>query len=102
MGFPGGSAVKNLLTNAGDLGSIPGLGRSLRETNGNPSQYSCLGNHMDRGAWYVTVYGVTKSWTQLNDLSSLGLFWAVGLYRNRGFIYFTIIIFNSLFPSNFL
>ena len=51
MGFPGGSAVKNLPANAGDTGSIPGLGRSPGEGNGNPLQYSCLENPMDEGAW---------------------------------------------------
>ena len=60
VGFPGGSVVKNLLTNAGDMGSIPGLGRSPRGGNGNPLQYSCLENPMDRGAWRATVHGVTN------------------------------------------
>ena len=50
MGFPGGSVVKNLLASAGDTGSIPGLGRSPGEGNGNPLQYSCLENPMDRRA----------------------------------------------------
>ena len=50
LGFPGGSAVKNLSANAEDMGSIPGLGKSSGEGNGNPLQYSCLGNSMDRGA----------------------------------------------------
>ena len=62
-GFPGGSVVKNPPANAGDLGLIPELGRSPGEGNGNPLQYSCLGNPMDRGAWRATVHGVTKSWT---------------------------------------
>ena len=62
-GFPGGSAVENLLANAGDLGLIPGSGRSPREGTGNPLQYSCLGNPMDRGAWWGTVHRVTKSGT---------------------------------------
>ena len=53
--------------NAGDLGSIAGLGRSPGEGNGNPLQYSCLENPMDRGAWWATVHGVTKSQTQLSD-----------------------------------
>ena len=48
--------------NAGDSGSIPGLGRSPGGENGNPLQYSCLGNPMDRGAWWPTVRGVTESW----------------------------------------
>ena len=53
-GFPGGSVLKNLPANAEDMGSIPGLGRSPGEGNGNPFQYSCLGNPMDRGAWQAT------------------------------------------------
>ena len=60
LGFPAGSVVKNPPANAGDMGSIPGSERSLREINGNPLLYSCLGNPMDRGAWHVTVYEVTK------------------------------------------
>ena len=59
-GFPGGSVVKNLPANEGDSGSILGLGRSPVEGNGNPLQYSCLGNPMDREAWQVTVHGVAK------------------------------------------
>ena len=57
MGFPGGSVVKNLPTNTGDMGSIPGLGRSPREGNGNPLQYFCLGNPMDRGGWQASLWG---------------------------------------------
>ena len=57
-GFHGGSVVP---VNAGDAGLIPGLGRSPGEGNGNPLQYSCLGNPRDRGAWWATVHGVTKS-----------------------------------------
>ena len=53
--------VKNPLANAGDMGSIPWWGRSPGEGNGNPFQYSCQGNSMDRGAWQVTAHGVTKS-----------------------------------------
>ena len=62
--------VKNLPANAGDAvdaGLIPGLGRAPGEGNGNPLQYSCLGNPMDRGVWQATVYGVTKSQTQPSD-----------------------------------
>ena len=62
--------VKNLPANAGDLGSIPGLGRAPGEGNGNPLQYSCLENPMDRGAWWATVHGVTKSRTRLKQLST--------------------------------
>ena len=53
--------------NVGDPGSISGLGRSPGEGNGNPLQYSCLENSMDRGAWWATDHGVTKSWTRLSD-----------------------------------
>ena len=60
-GFPGGSEVKASACNAGDLGSIPGLGRSPGEGNGNPLQYSCLENPMDGGAWWVTIHGVAES-----------------------------------------
>ena len=60
MGFPGGSVVKNPSANAGDAGSIPGLGRSPGEGSGNPLQYSCLGNPMDRGPWRGTIRGVEK------------------------------------------
>ena len=67
MGFPSGSQVKNPPANAGDAGLIPGPGRSPRDGNGNPLQYSCLGNPMDRGAWRAAVYGVAKSQTQLSD-----------------------------------
>ena len=63
QGFPGGLAVKNPPANAGDVASISGQGRSPGEGNGNPLQYSCLGNPMDRGAWWVTVQGVAKSLT---------------------------------------
>ena len=96
MGFPGGSEVKASACNAGDPGSIPGLGRSLwlsskdsacspgdvgdavailgsgrspTRGNSNPLQYSCLGNPMDRGAWRATVYGVAKSRTRLSTHS---------------------------------
>ena len=62
MGFPGGSVVKNLPANAGDVGLIPGLVRSPGEGNGNPLQYFCLENSMDRGTWKPTVHEVTKSW----------------------------------------
>ena len=64
MGFSDGSDGKASTRNAGDLGSIPGSGRSPGEGNGNPLQYSCLENSMDRGAWWATDHGVTKSWTQ--------------------------------------
>ena len=60
LGFHGGLDSKESACNAGDLGSIPGLGRSPGEGNGNPLQYSCLENPMVRGAWWAIVYGVAK------------------------------------------
>ena len=67
MSFPGGSNGKESACNAGDLGLIPGLGRPQGEGNGYPLQYSCLENSKDRGVWWATVHGVTKSWTQLSE-----------------------------------
>ena len=61
------SSVKNPPASAGDAGSIPGPGRSPGEENGNPLQYSCLENPTDRGAWWATAHGVTKSQTRLDD-----------------------------------
>ena len=66
-GFPGGLVIKNPPTNAGDWGSIPDKGGSPGEGNGNPPQYSCLGNPMDRGAWRAILHEVIKSQTQLSD-----------------------------------
>ena len=65
LSFPGGSEDKASACNAGDPGSIPGLGRFSGEGNDNPLQYSCLENSMDRGAWWATVHGVAKSRTRL-------------------------------------
>ena len=72
MGFPGGSDGKEFDCNAGDWGSIPRLGRSPEEGNGNPLQYSCLGNSKEKGAWWAIVHGtfattVAKRQTQLSD-----------------------------------
>ena len=64
--FPGDSDNKDSACNAGDLGSIPGSGRSPGEGNGYPLQYSCLENSMERGAWWATVLGITKIQTQLS------------------------------------
>ena len=57
----------------GDAGLIPGLGRSPGEGNGNPLQYSCLGNPMDGGAWWAVVHGAAKSWTRLSDKQFVNL-----------------------------
>ena len=63
MGFPGGSDGKESACNVGDLGSFPVLGRSPGGGHGNLLQHSCLENPMNRGAWWATTHGVTKSWT---------------------------------------
>ena len=73
--FPGGSVVKNPPANAGDIGDaglIPGSERSPGSGNGNPLQYSCLENSMDRGAWQATVHGVKMSWTRLSIHTGTG------------------------------
>ena len=62
-GFPGGLVIKNMPANAGDAGLIPGSGRSPGGGNGNPLQYSCWDNPMDRETCQATIHGVTKSWT---------------------------------------
>ena len=67
LSFPSGSDGKESACNTGDPGSIPGLGRSPGEGNGNPLQYACLENPMDRRAWRATVHGVAKSQTQVSD-----------------------------------
>ena len=73
LGFPDGSEVKASVCSVGDLGLFSGLGRSPGEGNGNPLQYSCLENPMDRGAWWATVHGVAKSQTRLSNFTrSLG------------------------------
>ena len=83
MGFPGGSVVKNPPANtedARDVDSIPGLGRSPGEGNGNPLQNSCLGNPMDKEAWWATVHGVTKEsdmTERLNNNNSSNLYYWV-------------------------
>ena len=65
LDFPGGSDSKESACNVRDRGSIPGLGRSPGEGNGNSLQYSCLENPMHREAWWAAVYGVAQSWTRL-------------------------------------
>ena len=67
MGFPGRSVVKKLHAHAGDVGSIPRLGRSPGGRHGNSLQYSCPENLMDRGAWWASVHGVAKSRIQLSN-----------------------------------
>ena len=67
LGFPGGSVGKESACSVGELCLIPGLGRCPGEGNGNPLQYSCLENSMERGAWWAIVHRVTKSLTRLSD-----------------------------------
>ena len=74
MGFPCGSAGKESMCNMGDLGSIPGLGRSPGEGNGTPLQYSCLENPRDGRAWWAAIYGVAQSRTRLSDLAAAEYF----------------------------
>ena len=67
LGFPGGSGIKESACTVGDLGLIPGSGRSPAEGNSYPLQYSCLENPKGRGAWRATIHGITKSWTRPTD-----------------------------------
>ena len=69
IGFPHSQVGKESACSAGDPGSIPRSGRSPGEGNGDPFQYSCPENSTDRGAWWATVHGFTKSWTQLRQLT---------------------------------
>ena len=94
-GFPGGSVVENLPANAGDTGLIPEWGISPGERSGNPLQYSCLGNPMDRGAWRATVYEVTKSRTRLSDQAQ-----SQQLYLFEGQIAPSLVSSSLLNPSD--
>ena len=76
--------LRSSACNVGDLGSIPGPGRSPGEGNGNPLQYSCLENPMDRGAWWAAVHRVAKSRTQLSDFTFT--FFPIGLFPSSSFI----------------
>ena len=67
LGSPGGSDGIEFACNAGDPHTVPGLGKSPGEGNGNLLQYSCLENSTDRAAWWATVHGVAKSWTRLSN-----------------------------------
>ena len=100
-GFPGGSEGKESACNVGDLGSIPGLGRSPGEGNGNPLQYSCLENPMDRGAWWATVHGVAKSRIWLSDFTSLHSTWNVHFFLvGQYLLYMTLYVICWLFWTN--
>ena len=82
-GLPCGSEVNASACNAGDLGSIPGSGRYPGEGNGNPLQYSCLENPMDRGAWWATVHGVAKSQTWPSDFTFTLLIVSLPVHEHR-------------------
>ena len=94
LGFPDGSAGEESSCNSGDTrdaGSIPGLGRFPGEENGNPLQFSCLENSMDRGAWWATVHGVAKSQTERFHFQCVNIKIRDGLYT--GFLQH--IVFKS-------
>ena len=97
LGFPGGSEGKASAYSAGDLGSIPGSGRSPGEGNGNPVQYSCLENPMDRGAWWATVHGIAKSQTRLSDFTSLTNIWLFVTPRTLRVLQWVTISFSREF-----
>ena len=84
LGFPGGLDGKESACNVGDLVSIPELGRSPGRGHGNPLQYSCLENPMDRGAWWAIVRGVAKSWTWLKRLRTTAQPWHSRLALLKG------------------
>ena len=82
LGFPGGSAVKNLPAHAAEASSIPGLGRPPGGGNGNPLWYSCLENPKDREAWRAIVHGIAKSWTGFSDYPTTTTTKSLGKLRN--------------------
>ena len=93
MSFPGGSVDKESTCNAGDaghVGSVPESGRSAGGGHGNPLQYHCLENPMDRGAWWVTVHRVSKSQTRLKWLSTAHTFFLT---------FFSIMVYYRIFSS---
>ena len=86
--LPGGSEVKASAWKVEDLGSIPGSGRSPGEGNGNPLQYSCLENPMERGSLWATVHGVVKSWTRPTDFTFT---YSVNKYKKKAMLVLDII-----------
>ena len=101
--FPNDSVVKNLPANIGDAGSITGSGRAPGGGNGNPLQYSCLRNPMDRGAWWVTAYGVAKSNIWLSNFKKRQLFTQY-FHWNHSYLHRIYIILgttsNLIVPSS--
>ena len=109
LGFPGGSDGKESACSAGDLGLIPGFGRSPGEGNGNPLQYSCLENPMDGGAWQATVHRVTKGQTwlsdftlyaHLNNLRHILKYWYFFLETPELCMYIHLFILHSVYHTN--
>ena len=104
-GFPSGSVMKNPPANARDTrnaGLIPGWWRSPGERNGNPLQYSCLGNPMDRGAWQVIVHRVTKNWIWLHDwehTEHIHRYTHIHTYIYSFSFFFSVSVFILLFIS---
>ena len=100
--FPGGLDSKASAYNAGDLGSIPGSGRSLGEGNGNPLQYSYLENSIDRGAWWASVHGVAKesdTMKQMNMGISLTLLFPFKKNNNNTYLFGCSVQFSSVAQS---
>ena len=96
MGFPDGSGVKNLPDNSGDTGLILGSGKSPGEGNGNPVQYSCLENPMDRGAWWPTVHGVTKESNTTKLQQHINICILTCAFIDLIYIYIYIYIYSNL------
>ena len=102
-GFFSGSVVKSLPANARNMGSISGLGRSPGEQNGNPLQYSCLGNPMDREAWWATVYGLAKesgmTWQLQQRVSQekpfVSIWYDFDWYRDMPWLHFILIAHHN-------
>ena len=97
MDFPCSSVSKEFACSAGDLGSIPGLGRSPGEGNGNPLQYHCLENLMDRGAWWAAVQGAAKSrhdWANSTYLLALLYTWNIGVLQYTKCMFEMSVILN--------
>ena len=94
MSFPCSSVGKASACSAGDLGLIPRLGRSPGEGNGNPLQYACLENPMDRGAWWAAVHGVAKSGARLSEFHSSSL---LSIFCSSNIILNLVFLF-SFFP----
>ena len=111
MGFPHSSVGKESACSAGDLGSIPGSGRSSGEENGNPLHYSCLENPMDRGAWQATVHGVTRVGHYLvtkppapyMTYIHMCVYFKICIFKTTPFIYLSrVSVFHGDFRLSFL